>query len=149
MRKAAISDLLPIHKGLDYLKRTSQAPWMGITDTTVAMKYIAQAIIDGRVWFFGGYMVMVDTGSPWYTTKLCLLEELVMNVYRGDISFTIEQVALAGLDQLASHYGCEATVVGDTQRGLMTPLYIAAGFVPIGTQLFKENKHGLDQKAST
>lgn len=146
VRKATITDVLFIRNAVADLKRVSPAPWMGITDLPTAMSYIQSAIDGGRVWFFGAYMVMVDTGIPWYSNKLCLLEELVLKVYPQDKSFTIQTVLQAGLDQLASHYGCEATVVGDTQIGLLTPLYTAAGFVPIGTQLFKENTHGLYQE---
>lgn len=142
MRKAEPADLLPIRLALARIQRLRSVGWIGITDLTVAMQYIQQAMSQGRVWFFGAYMVMVDVGSPWYSKKRVLFEELVLRVHRGDNTYSIEQVAQAGLDQLASHYGCEATEVGDSLAGLMTPLYIAAGFKPHGTQLFKENTHG-------
>jgi hypothetical protein len=147
VRNASAADMLPIRRALADLQKISPAPWMKLTDLPTAMGNIARQSREGTVKFFGGYMVMFEIGSTWFTPKRCLLEQIVLKVYPWDKTFTIEQVVHAGLDQLASHYGCEATVVGDTQIGLMTPLYTAAGFVPIGTQLFKENTHGRIQES--
>lgn len=137
MRKATPEELSVIWESMLHLKKVSPAPWMTITHEPTAYAYIEQAIDDGRVWFFGAYMVMVDVGCPWFTNKRCLLEEIVLKVHRDDKTFNIQTVISAGLDQLASHYGCEATVVGDTQIGMLTPLYERAGFTTIGTQLYK------------
>jgi hypothetical protein len=38
---------------------------------------------------------------------------------------------------------CTAVMAGDTQIGHMVPLYQAAGFVTLGTQLIKELDYGV------
>lgn len=120
----------------------SPAPQMKYAEPDVARAYLISAIAEQRVWFMGGYMLMVDVGSDWYGRRKYLIEQIILKVYRDDDSVKLETVIGNGLAYLADFYSCVATVVGDTQVGYMTPKYLAAGFQTLGTQLIKENRRG-------
>lgn len=132
-----------IETALRELKAKSPAAQMQYIDDDYALANMAQAIREHRGWFCGGYFILVDIGGPWYSPKKMLIEEIILKVYPGR-GKTVDD-AIAALDTIAAHYGCEATVAGDTQIGYMTPRYHAAGFTTLGTQLLKEN-HGHSTK---
>lgn len=89
----------------------------------------------------GDYLILFDVGCDWYGCMPYLIEQLILRVY--DAGSCRVEVAIAALDALAAEHGCVAIASGDTQRGKMVPLYHAAGFVTLGTQLLKVLPHGV------
>lgn len=146
MRAATQGDVGSIMTALLVMLAKSPAPQMRYAEPTVAKLSVRRAISEGRGFFFGGYFVMVDVGSDWYTLYTYMIEQIILKVYPGDKSRSLQYVINEGLPKLAEHFNAHATVVGDTQIGYMTPLYHAAGYKTLGTQLMKERTNGLYPK---
>lgn len=136
MRKAEKLDLDVVMQKLKAMLDYSPAPQMRYADYHVAMASVVRAMREGRAYICNGYFIMVDVGSDWYTDRRYLIEQIILKVY--DAPHTVAS-AIAGLEEIAKEHGCHAIAVGDTQVGYMTPLYQAAGFTTIGTQLIKES----------
>lgn len=145
LRRGTLADHAVIMHALLKLLEKSPAPQMKYADESTARAYLYDAIRDGRLWFVGGYMILVDVGSDWYSNRKYLIEQMILKVYPNHPDTTVHD-AIAALDTLQEHYGCVMTVVGDTQIGMMTPHYIEAGYTPIGTQLIKEHINGVCKK---
>lgn len=86
-----------------------------------------------------GYFILYDVGSPWYTRKRVLIEELILRIGPTEAG---ARGAVRCLETLAREQGCLAIASGDTQVGAMVPHYLAEGFIPLGTQMFKELSNG-------
>jgi hypothetical protein len=117
---------------LDY----SPAPQMRLVQPGHVRSVMHLARLSGRLYAFGDFGIFVDVGSPWYTTKQVLIEELIVRfrrVYKNPV-----EGAIAQLDGIGKEHGCVAVAAGDTQIGYMTPRYLAAGFQVLGTQFYKE-----------
>lgn len=136
MRKAQPLDMVPVFDKLLALLDKSPAPQMQYADAGAAWVSLENAIAEGRAYIAHGYFVMVEVGRDWYTYKTYLIEQIILKVY--DTHLPVSE-AIACLDAIAREHGCEAIAVGDTQVGYMTPLYQAAGYKTIGTQLMKES----------
>lgn len=134
MRLATQHDVADILVACAYWMPRSPAPQMAFADPITYECGIRHAIHEGRAWMIHGYFVMVDVGSDWYTTKKYLIEQLVLRVH--DTPYKVRDVVDC-LDTIREHYKADAIIVGDTQIGHMTPIYQAAGFKTIGTQLMK------------
>lgn len=145
LRPATLADHAVIMDALLKMLDKSPAPQMKYADENTARAHLYTAIRDGMVWFVGGYMIMVDVGSDWYSNRKYLIEQMILKAYPFNKAATVRD-AIAALDTLREHYGCVLTAVGDTQIGMMTPLYLEAGYLPVGTQLIKENYHRLGKK---
>lgn len=136
MRHAERFDIEPVMgKLLDMLKY-SPAPQMQYADVGAAMVSLVNAIETGRAYIAHGYFIMVDVGCDWYSDKPYLIEQIIIKVYDTHLPV---KLAIDALDVIAREHRCHAIAVGDTQVGYMTPLYQAAGFNTIGTQLIKES----------
>jgi hypothetical protein len=138
LRIANLGDMDHIMSCLVALLSKSPAPQMKYADTAVARQYIKRAVYEQRVWFVGGYMLMVDVGSDWYSAEPYLIEQIILKVYPEDKTATVHD-AVASLDVLRKKFNCVMTVVGDTQIGYMVDIYKAAGYKHAGVQLVKEN----------
>lgn len=138
MRIANLGDIGAIMSRLISMLETSPAPQMKYADPAIAECYVRQAIHEQRVWFKGGYMVMVDVGSDWYSNEEYLIEQIILKVYPDDKTATVHD-AVAILDVLRKKFKCVMTIAGDTQIGYMVPVYEAAGYTYAGAQLVKES----------
>lgn len=133
MRQATDADYSTIRTAVKRLYLSSAVPWMKFSDLGKAMVSIAEWLSAGDVWIVGDYAVIATVGTMWSSSALMVFEHLVIrvtNTEKNPISTVTDF-----LKALCITEGCAAVVVGDTQRGLMTPVYEQAGFVPLGTQL--------------
>lgn len=129
-------DVLEIFQALLRLLAKSKAPQMRLVDEATAYRSLTAAAAEGRLYVHGDFAILVDVGSPWHSDKRVLIEEIIVR-WRKAFGNTVES-AVAQLDVIAAEHGCVAVAAGDTQIGLMSPRYLAAGFKPLGTQFFKE-----------
>lgn len=132
-------DLDFIMQHLLALREYSPAAQMKYTDPEYARTNLDQMLRAGSGWWCGNYFILVSVGGPWHSPTKFLIEEIILKCGPGPTKVTD---AIASLDELATMHGCEATIVGDTQIGYMTPLYHAAGYTTLGTQLMKEHHYG-------
>jgi hypothetical protein len=109
---------------------------MRLCEEHVAYAALHRARDEARLYVYGDYAILFDIGSPWHTSKKLLIEEFVLR-FRREYGNAVDG-AVAQLDELARALGCAAVAAGDTQVGLMSPRYVAAGFQPLGTQFYKE-----------
>lgn len=137
MRLATQHDVASIMRPLIAMLAKSPAPQMKFATPIAAEIGVRNAIHEGRGFIFGGYYVMVDVGSDWYTDKVYLIEQIILKIDPEDKSFNVQQIVFL-LDTLRERFKADAIVVGDTQIGYMTPIYQAAGYTMLGTQLIKE-----------
>lgn len=144
IRPATFHDLPHIMSALIKMLSYSQAPQMKFADPHAAERSVLIAINEGRAFFTGAYFIMVDVGSDWYSDKKYLIEQLILRVYPPDGTMVYEAVDV--LAELTERFSCVAVAAGDTQMGMMTPLYEARGYRRLGTQLFKETAHGVRPK---
>lgn len=135
MRLATWDDERAVMGALLAMLDKSPAPQMRLADPTSARCGVRSAIHEGRAYIVGDFFIMVDQGSPWYTSKPVLIEEIILRISR-EHDTTVEQ-AIAALDDIAASRGCVAIAAGDTQIGYMRPKYEARGYVPMGYQLLK------------
>lgn len=127
--------MVHVEQSLLRMQRNSPAPQMGWCDIHAAMNHITTRMIAHRAWIVDGYLVMFDIGAPWHSNARYLIEELILKIQVTDRPVT---VAIDALSEFARRHNCTAVVAGDTQIGYMAPKYLAAGFVTLGTQHFKE-----------
>jgi hypothetical protein len=114
----------------------SPAPQMRLVENHTAWLHLCEAKSASLLYVYGDFGILVDVGSPWYTSKRVLIEEIIVR-FRKDYGNTVES-AIAQLDVIARIHGCVAVAAGDTQIGLMSDRYLAAGFQALGTQFYKE-----------
>jgi hypothetical protein len=123
------------------LRAKSPSAKMAMVEPARAFIGLTDFLEQGRAVEVGDYLILYDFGPTWYSSKLHLIEELTIRfqrVYNNPVTD-----AIAALDDIARHIGARAIAVGDTQIGLMTPYYLAAGYSMLGTQLFKEIRYGI------
>jgi hypothetical protein len=125
-----------IYDALVNLLAMSPAPQMRLCEPDVARQNLSRASDERRLFVYGDFGILVDVGSPWHTSKRVLIEEIIVR-FRRDYGNKVEG-AIAQLDIIAKAFGCVAVAAGDTQIGLMSPRYLAAGFTTLGTQFYKE-----------
>lgn len=119
----------------------SPAPQMRLVEPAVVYSHLRLAAVDRKLWVLGDFAILVDVGPPWHTTRPVLIEEIIVRFRKG-YGYSVED-AVAALDHLAELHGCHAIAAGDTQVGIMAPRYLAAGFVTLGTQFYKEIPRGI------
>ena len=134
-------ETLEIYQALLRLQAKSPAKQMVLVEPNVALQNLQHAVEERSVYVYGDYAIKVDVGSPWYTSKPLLIEEIILR-FRKDFGNHVSS-AIQQLDAIAKEKGCVAIAAGDTQIGLMSQHYHAEGYSPIGTQFFKEIAHGL------
>lgn len=122
----------------------STAPQMKHADINTALFYIRLASSTQKAWLVDGYLVLYDVGSDWYSDKTYLIEQLILRVYKTEAPV---EVAINFLAERAKFHGCVMVAAGDTQCGIMTPKYQAAGYSVLGTQLYKEITDGISSQA--
>jgi hypothetical protein len=137
MRRATQRDIPAVEKALARMVATSPAAQMKFADIETAVSYIEFAIRQDMAWIMGKYLILVDVGSVWYSPARFLIEQIILKLDIEDAAVNLDTVVRNGLSYLRDYHNCDAIVAGDTQIGMMVPRYIAAGFVPIGTQLLK------------
>lgn len=126
-----------IHRNLLLLLDKSPAAQMKLAEPRTAFDALLGAVDQQRLFVYGDFAILVDVGSPWYTSKLVLIEEIILR-YRRDYGNTVDS-AIAQLEVLAREFGCSAIAAGDTQPvQLMSPRYAARGYTKLGIQWFKE-----------
>lgn len=130
------AEVLMMHEALLKMKKQSPAAQMALAEPDTAFKHLVWASQHRRLVTCGDYGILFDVGSPWHTTKLVLIEEIIIR-FRRQYQNPVEE-AIAKLDDLARLYGCVAIAAGDTQVGLMAPRYQAAGYTSLGSQFYKE-----------
>lgn len=123
------------------LKAKSPSSKMALAEPEVAYNGLREFILQRRAVEVGDYLILYDVGTTWYSSKLHLIEELTIRFQKRHMNPVSE--AVDALTFIARQEGASAIAVGDTQIGLMTPYYLAAGFSPLGTQLFKEIDYGI------
>lgn len=126
------------------LKSKSPSVKMALVEPAKAFIGLTEFLEQGRAVEVGDYLILYDYGPTWYSSKLHFIEELTLRfqkVYRNPV-----EDAVAAIEVLARNIGARAIAVGDTQVGLMTPYYLAAGYSMLGTQLFKEIKYGVSSE---
>ena len=123
------------------LKAKSPSTKMGLADPATAYVGLTDFIEQGTAVEVGDFLILYSVSPTWYSPALHLIEELTLRFQR-QYNNPVES-AVAALDVLAKQVGAKAIAVGDTQIGLMTPYYLAAGYKPLGTQLFKEVSYGV------
>lgn len=136
LREADTFHAALIYATLERLLVVSPAPQMKLAEPAVAYAALYQAMRETRLYVYGDFGILVDVGSPWHTSKRVLIEEIIVR-FRKDFDNSAES-AVAQLAVIAKRHGCVAIAAGDTQIGLMTPRYLAAGFQALGTQFYKE-----------
>lgn len=127
--------MVHVEQSLLSMQRNSPAPQMGWCDIAPSMDHITSRMLMARAWVVHGYLVMFDIGAPWHSNARYLIEELILKIQITDRPVT---VAIDALSELARLHNCQAVISGDTQIGYMAPKYLAAGFVTLGTQHYKE-----------
>lgn len=125
-----------IHEALVRMLEYSPAPQMKLAEPATAYAHLHNARRTGLLFTYGDFAILIDVGSPWHTTKLVLIEEIIVRFRKGHGG--TPEGAVAQLETLAKLHGCVAVAAGDTQIGVMAPRYIAAGFQPLGSQFYKE-----------
>ena len=140
MRLADESDCPAIERKLLWMLKANPEHQMQYADTEVAFAYVRQAMREGRAYYLDGYFIMVDVGSDWYTSRKYLIEQIILKIHPTTSPVS---VAIAALDRIREIHGCVAIAAGDTQVGYMTPHYHAAGYITLGTQLFKGEPNGI------
>lgn len=136
LQPASMEDVHSIFEALLKMRKYSSAPQMRLTEPRHAVAHLQMAAAKQHLWVFGDFAILIDVGSPWYSAELVLIEEIIVR-FRKEHGNTVDS-AVAQLDVLALRFGCAAIAAGDTQIGLMSPRYLAAGFKTLGTQFYKE-----------
>jgi len=126
------------------LKAKSASPKMVLAEPDVAYAGLTKFIQDGQALEIGDYLLLYDFGTVWYSSKVHLIEELIIRFQR-EYNNPVTDV-VAALDTIAKHIGARGIAAGDTQAGIMTPYYLDAGYSFLGTQLFKEVHYGICEK---
>jgi hypothetical protein len=125
-----------IFRAMLKMMQYSPAPQMKLVEPAVAHERLMKAREDGRLYVLGDFGIFVDVGSPWYTSKQVLIEEIIVR-FRRHFDNVVD-TAIEALTRIAKLHGCVAVAAGDTQVGYMAPRYLAAGFSTLGTQFYKE-----------
>lgn len=114
---------------------------MKFVDLGTAHTSLAAAYQEQRIVMVGGYAIMFQVGSPWYSDKKYLIEDIILKVY----DWTPYHVSLpiAALYDLAAARDCVCVATGDTQVGYLDKHYLGAGYVRLGSQFFKEIPDGI------
>lgn len=88
----------------------------------------------------GGYVIVYDVGSLWYSRALILFEEMVLRL--GSRPRAVGDVP-ALLEELARLYECTAVVSGNAiARPGLTRVYERAGYWPVATRFYKGIAYG-------
>jgi len=141
MRPAWLGMIDVYFDALLWVKAHSPSEKMALADPPTAYQGLRNFIIDGTAVEVGDYLLLYSVGPTWYSPYNHLIEELTIRFKRTEGN--PPEDVIDALDVIAAQLGCRGIAVGDTQIGLMTPKYLAAGYTPIGTQLFKEVTHGI------
>lgn len=110
-------------------------PWFKFINPDVVL---TRLLTNPLVWIINEtYLVSLEVGSPWYTDKRLVEEQLVVKLYpEGPGSFAEVTEFLKAVPEWV---GAEGTGVGTALTEYDAPLvqkYTEAGFVPVATTLF-------------
>lgn len=135
MRNATFVEADAAMRALVAMREKNPGKQMRFADEDTAHLHLHNAVAAKRAVVVQGYFILFDIGRPWYSKEDFLIEDLIIRIERTDAPV---RVAIDALSELAKGYHCVAVISGDTQIGLMAPQYLAAGFVPLGSQFIKE-----------
>lgn len=131
-------------RALSLMIEKNPSKQMRYASIPVALTYIEHQLAQGKAILHDGFLILYDIGRPWYCTTDMLIEELTLKIGPSEHG---PAGAIRLLESIAREAGVPAMVVGDAQTGRMVPHYTAAGFEPLGVQLWKETDHGVYQEA--
>lgn len=120
---------LALHK----LLASQYSPQMQWGNVDTAMEYLQSG--DARVHPVGDFVVVTKAITIWYSTEVFLMEMLVIRI-SNEVGNKIGDV-VEYLEYARKMNGAVAVVTGDAQKGLMSPVYLKAGFRPCGQQFIK------------
>lgn len=142
MRNAEPGDLGRIRAALVAMLALSKSAQMKYADIEAAMDHVSECILTSKAVLVGDFLILFDTGRPWYSREMYLIEDIILRVSKDHPDITVQD-AISALTDLALAHGCVAVAAGDTQAGKMTGHYHVQGFNTLGVQLFKEVHDGL------
>jgi len=133
MRRVTINERDLICERLQFIKDKGGILPDG-TDVATAWEGIENYALEDRAYLHAGFLILFDTGRPWWNNKLTFYEQFVLKVKPTAQPELVPDI----LENMARCLGCEAVVAGDALAGKMTPFYERAGWVHLGTTLTKE-----------
>lgn len=131
-RPATEADLPAIEQALRTLKyHADKYPFVASTSVDKATASL-RGLLPHGLYIVDGYLVAVDTFSPWYSDDKILQEWLVLKLYQGGSTASIPPM----LRELAEQLECSVILTGDSSPvQLMAKTYEAAGYYKL-TQSF-------------
>lgn len=134
LRKASELDKWAIGEALAELYEYSkQYDWAVKVNYDLAFVNVMDAIHLGCGYVADGYLIMVDTVTPWYTSNPVLQEWLVIKIEDGG---HISAVPLA-VKQIAIERGCSLAITADSSPvSIVASAYTDAGFKRLTQSFF-------------
>lgn len=125
---------------------TEAKPWFRLIEPDVVM---SRLLSNPLVWIVNEtYLVSIEVGSPWYTSKRLVEEQLVMKLYPdGPGSFADAVNFLKSAQQWVDAKGVGVGTALTLDDAALAAKYEAHGFVQVATTLFytgqpTEDPHG-------
>lgn len=137
MRLANDQDTKAIIEALSRLKnRAYRYGFVGTVDFDKALSTVLHSILAGDGYVIDGYLVMVRSLSPWYSTDKILQEWLVLKLY---VPFRGLNSVPQGLVEIAQQRGCRMLITGDSAPvDITATAYKQAGFSNLTQSFYKE-----------
>lgn len=134
-RYATVDDSNEIFKAILKLDAYSDGyDWAIGKDLTKACDSIADAVAANNVLIVDGYMVCIETITPWYSNSRVLQEWLVLKIADGG---SIKSVPLA-LEEVAMGLGIKLIMSADSSPvNIVAGAYKEAAFKPLTTSFYK------------
>lgn len=141
IRPVVEEDRPHIYKALRGLWRyAEQYQWTNEVSFEKACSAIDAYIEQGRAYVVGGYLVMTDVVTPWYSHDKVLQEWLVLKLYKQGAVKDIPEALL----EIARRQGCRSVISGDSSPvNIMSRAYEEAGWAPLTKSYTKEVIHGV------
>lgn len=139
-RLAESTDLAAVHRAAVRCVRR-EASYLAVAPINVdkACANASRAISEGNAYIVGGYFVLAEAVSPWYSDVRVLQESLVMRVYPGGNALDVAKA----LQDIAARLGCSWVATGDMGKyQLMAKAYLAEGFQPQPPSFYKGVPNG-------
>lgn len=148
-REVFSADLPLIRQHLVRLHESGHKAWMGFANPEDTLDGIRLLASQSGAWIVDDtYLVLIDSGSPWYNPNVSVLEELmVLALVPGGDFRSVTKF----LDQVAAARGCDfissGTALATSDRAL-SRLYMRSGYTVAGTMLTKLCKEVPNGKGS-
>lgn len=127
MRTPSLSDLALAREQLSRLQRMGIK--RGVTNSLIAdldttMDHLLEHSLNGYCVVISGCLLLYSLQQPWFSRSLCVVENLVLRLYKDADPSKVPRLLLELRDLL----GASAVLAGDAQFGLMAKYYEAAGY---------------------